>query len=380
MTKICKVSVEKPRKSSRTTKSPFKLSAKENESKFNDPIILLSDPLIENSEKLHHNEINSLEESSNNSDLDDFISAYCSDSEEENDKDQDPNGDVAYLKLKGVLEQFLRDSNIDSGESESGESDDISHSDSGESYSDDNREGGYIIEYREGNNESNPDDTGNMYTDDTGNMYFDDTIDMSVHRHNDKTTSSNIPSNTHNNSENAESLRNPLLIELDFIEMIEELSQILIIKYILKVLGYVRNLQLKTLNENIKKRIVLFFKYINEMPDSEIRKDCEDLKNDLIELNEGEPLENFPQSGVILIDLIDGKNKGLSSEEISKLSSRKYTGPTQNKCSICFSDIEDSDDVINLKTCSHEYHATCLVSWLKISNQCPICRNVVVIN
>lgn len=349
MTKVCKVSTEKPRKSSRSTKSPFKLSEQENESKFNDPIILLSDPSIENSEIAHYDETNSLEESSDNNDIDDFISAYFSDSEEEKEIDRDQNGDLAYLKLKGALEQFLQDSNIDSSEG-------------------DNRERYYIIEYREDEDDNHPGKTDN------DNMHFDVTSD----RHH--SSSSIIPSNTHTrtSNDNTESLRSPLLFELDFIEMIEENSQILIIKYILKFLDYVRNLQMTTLNDIIKKRIVLFFKYINEMPDSDIRKDCEDLKNDLIELNEGEPLENFPQSDVILIDLIDGKNIGLSYEEITTLSSQKYYGPTQNKCCICLNDIRDSEDVISLKKCSHEYHSTCLVSWLKISNQCPICKNVVV--
>lgn len=329
MTKVCKV-----RKSSRKTKSPFKL----NEKVSNDPIILLSEPSSE--DNFSETEDNTSETMSSSSTcasdcgFDDIISAYYSDDDAE---EEDPNGNRAYLKIKGMLEGYLSDFASDE---ELEDNDNV-------------RERGYIIEYRDDRNAANADDN----TEDSANG--------------DTDTNMNLNLNTVNpNSDEPRSLE-------DFVEMIEMLSQVLIMKYILKVLNYVRNLQLTTENEKVKKRIAGFFKYIESMPDTEIRRDCDDLRNDLIEFNGGRDLENFPQSGVILIDLIDGNNKGLSPDALSKLSSHKYTGPTQNKCCICMSDIESGDDIIHLKKCTHEYHATCIVSWLKISNQCPICRNVV---
>jgi hypothetical protein len=327
MTKNCKFSVEKPRKSSRTTKSPFKLNEKEAKLLFNDPIILVSDPSSESDDKASYfieEETSYIDVLNNSSDLDDFISAYYSDAEGEEGEegveevDKDPNGEASYLKLKRILETFLIDLTTD------GEKD-------------------YIFNYR---------------AKDSGNIM-------------DVMQATNISEES--------SISSLLQLDSDFIEMIERFSQILIMKYILKVLNYLRNLQFITENENIKKRIAIFFKYIEDMPDSEIRKDCDDLRNDLVELNGGKEkdLENFPQSGIILIDLI---NAGLSSEELSKLSSHKYkysVVTNQNKCCICMSDIEEGDDVINLIKCSHEYHATCIVSWLKISDKCPICREIV---
>jgi hypothetical protein len=344
MTKNCKVSVEKPRKSSRTTKSPFKLNEKETKL-FDDPIILVSDPSSEAEDKASYcieEGTSYIDVLNNSSDLDDFISAYYSDAEEkgeEEEVDKDPNGEGSYLKLKGILETFLIDLTTD----ESG-------------IEEDDRERDYVFNYR-----AHMEEQGQ--TNNTGNK-------ASVIQ----TTDS---SNNRNNTNSPEEANSSLLLESDFIDMIERFSQILIMKYILKVLNYLRNLQLITENENIKKRIAIFFKYIEDMPDSEIRKDCDDLRKDLVELNGGKDLENFPQSGVILIDLIDGSNAGLSSEELSKLSSHKYSGFTnQDKCCICMSDIEEGDDVINLIKCSHEYHATCIVSWLKISDKCPICREI----
>ena len=314
MTKIFKT-----RKSSRSTNSPFKLvKTAESESKSkktaNDPIILLTDPSSED-EKAQETVNNDNNDSTidttftnlpivDDCDIDDIISAYFSEGEEE-----DPNGDFAYLKLKEFFGQILREWN---------EEDD-----------DDN---------------SNDDD-------DTQNSEYSARFTIL--------------------------LDNPLLLEIEFMEMIEDHSRALIIEYVVKVFDYVRNLQLTTSNEKIKKRIVEFFKYINGMPDSEVRSDCENLKIDLIALNQGRPLEDFPEIGVVLIDLIDGKRNGLSPEEIVRIPSHKYSGPSQNKCCICLSDVEEGEDVIKLDKCLHEFHATCLTSWLKISNQCPICRFVV---
>lgn len=310
---------EKTRRSPRTSKSPFKL----NELKYNEPIILLSDPVSEcddndinefvcdgvNDDK---NTVDTFTFTCTEVDADDIISAYCSDTEEE--VNRDPNGDFAYFKLKNLYGGLLREWN--------GNSDDEDESSETES----NR-----------NNGQEPSRFQHI---------FDD----------------------------------PLLLQLEFMNMIEDHSRAMILEYVVKVLDYVRNIQLTTSNELIKERIIEFFKYINGCPDSNVRDDCEDLKNDLIALNSGISLQDFPQPGTILIDLVGERRQGLSLEEVSKLPRHKYSGPPQNNCCICMAEYETGDEMINLVKCSHEFHATCIGSWLNISNQCPMCRSVVYIS
>jgi E3 ubiquitin-protein ligase RNF115/126 len=43
------------------------------------------------------------------------------------------------------------------------------------------------------------------------------------------------------------------------------------------------------------------------------------------------------------------------------------------ECSICFENFVDNDIVTKI-TCGHSYHDNCLLDWLKLHNNCPICR------
>ena len=45
----------------------------------------------------------------------------------------------------------------------------------------------------------------------------------------------------------------------------------------------------------------------------------------------------------------------------------------ENKCSICYESYDDGDKLIILK-CNHNYHETCINSWIKKCKSCPICR------
>ena len=42
-------------------------------------------------------------------------------------------------------------------------------------------------------------------------------------------------------------------------------------------------------------------------------------------------------------------------------------------CSICLGPMRKKDNLRALK-CGHVFHADCIESWLKKSNECPICR------
>lgn len=50
----------------------------------------------------------------------------------------------------------------------------------------------------------------------------------------------------------------------------------------------------------------------------------------------------------------------------------------ENECSICFEKINyDKNDSIPLE-CNHEFHDTCILSWLNEKKECPICRSQVI--
>lgn len=49
------------------------------------------------------------------------------------------------------------------------------------------------------------------------------------------------------------------------------------------------------------------------------------------------------------------------------------------KCVICINDCIDDIDMslVELSTCKHMFHKKCIDSWLKINNNCPLCRSIV---
>lgn len=44
-------------------------------------------------------------------------------------------------------------------------------------------------------------------------------------------------------------------------------------------------------------------------------------------------------------------------------------------CSICQSDLIDTEDKICCLPCKHYFHNECVIQWLKIHGICPLCRN-----
>lgn len=48
----------------------------------------------------------------------------------------------------------------------------------------------------------------------------------------------------------------------------------------------------------------------------------------------------------------------------------------ETKCSICFKNIKKDSNVPNIE-CSHIFHKKCLKKWIKINNNCPLCRQII---
>ena len=49
----------------------------------------------------------------------------------------------------------------------------------------------------------------------------------------------------------------------------------------------------------------------------------------------------------------------------------------ENKCSICLEEYIENNDIIKLN-CEHQYHKECIKEWLKINNNCPQCRKIII--
>jgi hypothetical protein len=69
------------------------------------------------------------------------------------------------------------------------------------------------------------------------------------------------------------------------------------------------------------------------------------------------------------LDLQISNTINLKPSEFKEVD-KKYTSET---CSICLENFKEDDSVYKLK-CDHVYHKTCLDTWFKIKNNCPMCK------
>lgn len=88
-------------------------------------------------------------------------------------------------------------------------------------------------------------------------------------------------------------------------------------------------------------------------------------------------------------DANGGSSRGLTASEISRNSETyEITGDRSPysthdgalTCSICTSEYESGDDIRRLNRCRHEFHETCIDTWLSAHNTCPVCRSAVIAN
>jgi E3 ubiquitin-protein ligase RNF115/126 len=60
-------------------------------------------------------------------------------------------------------------------------------------------------------------------------------------------------------------------------------------------------------------------------------------------------------------------------EQLSRIKVTEENSSKYNMCVICAEDVEIGNILVELD-CSHNFHEECILSWLKMSNMCPICR------
>lgn len=70
-----------------------------------------------------------------------------------------------------------------------------------------------------------------------------------------------------------------------------------------------------------------------------------------------------------------------SQSEIDSLRQVNYSeglfGSDDNRCAICLSDYEVSDN-LRVLGCTHHFHVDCLDRWLKNSRHCPLCQQDII--
>ncbi|XP_010538621.1 PREDICTED: probable E3 ubiquitin-protein ligase RHY1A [Tarenaya hassleriana] len=71
------------------------------------------------------------------------------------------------------------------------------------------------------------------------------------------------------------------------------------------------------------------------------------------------------------------KPHGLTRDAINGLHRREFiSSEVKTDCSICLESFRDGDVLISL-LCSHSFHSSCLVPWLRTCGECPYCRRAV---
>ena len=81
-----------------------------------------------------------------------------------------------------------------------------------------------------------------------------------------------------------------------------------------------------------------------------------------------------PEIKEILKDT-DDKNLKENKEKCEHLLKRLKNIKSNEECSICFEDLDDTDStVLCVKTCGHAFCKTCIEEWKKSKHNCPLCR------
>ena len=50
--------------------------------------------------------------------------------------------------------------------------------------------------------------------------------------------------------------------------------------------------------------------------------------------------------------------------------------PHIENCSICLDNLISNDPIHELPECKHKFHSSCLISWLRVNKECPMCRGI----
>jgi len=74
------------------------------------------------------------------------------------------------------------------------------------------------------------------------------------------------------------------------------------------------------------------------------------------------------------------QERSIRGKEFEELEIVSYTKPSKEAseqeliCSICLTEFQEQEKIINLPICTHHFHKKCIQEWLKEHKECPYCR------
>lgn len=153
--------------------------------------------------------------------------------------------------------------------------------------------------------------------------------------------------------------------------------------YANRVTQYLQNFR-NTATPIVRARIQDFIRSMSSsIPYSNLEDYINAFKTELTELT-GNPLSDFPVLNFEGLSITP--RAGLSDSKIACLpryfyrgqaECEKYLNESPHSCCICMAEFEMEEELILLEKCSHQFHSECLMSWVRRSGQCPICRKAV---
>ncbi|XP_038979913.1 E3 ubiquitin-protein ligase ATL23-like [Phoenix dactylifera] len=70
----------------------------------------------------------------------------------------------------------------------------------------------------------------------------------------------------------------------------------------------------------------------------------------------------------------EGKERGLTEEELEKLEEGKVGAGGAAECAVCLEEIVEGQVARVLPGCRHAFHRPCADAWLQAHPACPLCR------
>lgn len=64
----------------------------------------------------------------------------------------------------------------------------------------------------------------------------------------------------------------------------------------------------------------------------------------------------------------------INNHLINAIRDYRVNGPPYETCSICQNDMDQSQDLTEIRVCRHHYHRNCLNGWIINHSSCPMCR------